>query len=62
MSILDSSDIVTGARKIAPYLNRTEKAAFCALEKGEVPGARKIAGRWVLNLRIYHAAFESVAA
>lgn len=57
---LDS--IVWGADAIAPHLGRTVKGAYCALESGRVPGAKKIAGRWALNLRIFHATFEVAAA
>lgn len=53
--------IVWGADAIAPHLGRTVKGAYCALEAGRVPGAKKIAGRWALNLRILHATFEQVA-
>jgi hypothetical protein len=55
-------ELVWGASKIAPYLGRTEKGTFCALESGKVPGARKVAGRWVLNLKVFYGSFETVAA
>ena len=54
-------EIVWGANAIAPYLGRTVKGAFGALESGKVPGAKKIAGRWALNMRVYHAAFEATS-
>jgi hypothetical protein len=54
-------EIVHGANAIAPYLGRTVKGAFGALESGKVPGAKKIAGRWALNLQVYFAAFEKAA-
>jgi hypothetical protein len=57
-----ASEIVWGAAAIASHIGRSTKGAFSALESGRVPGAKKIAGRWALNLRVYHAAFESVAA
>jgi hypothetical protein len=53
--------IVWGAAAIAPHLGRTTKGAFNALESGRVPGAKKIAGRWALNLTVYHSAFEAAA-
>ena len=56
-----SSHIVWGANAIAPHLGRTVKGAFGALESGNVPGAKKIAGRWALNLQVYFAAFEKAA-
>jgi hypothetical protein len=58
-SALDT--IVWGADAIAPHLGRTVKGAYGALEGGRVPGAKKIAGRWALNLRIFHATFEVAA-
>ena len=54
-----TSDLVWGAENIAPHINRTTKGAFGALESGKVPGAKKIAGRWALNLKVYLAAFEA---
>jgi hypothetical protein len=54
--------IVWGAEAIGPHLGRSTKGAFNALESGRVPGAKKIAGRWALNLRVYHAAFETNTA
>jgi hypothetical protein len=53
--------IVWGADAIAPHHGRSTKGAYNALESGRVPGAKKIAGRWALNLRVYHAAFEVAA-
>jgi hypothetical protein len=53
--------IVWGADAIAPHLGRTVKGAYGALEGGRVPGAKKIAGRWALNLRIFHATVEVAA-
>ena len=50
-------NIVWGAEAIAPHLGRTVKGTFGALESGKVPGAKKIAGRWALNLRVFHTAF-----
>ncbi|MEH2484379.1 DNA-binding protein [Bradyrhizobium sp. AZCC 2230] len=55
-STLDT--IVWGADAIAPHLGRTVKGTYCALEGGKVPGAKKIAGRWALSLRIFHGSFE----
>jgi hypothetical protein len=49
--------IVWGAEAIAPHIGRTVRGAYHALESGDVPGAKKIAGRWALNVRAFHAAF-----
>jgi hypothetical protein len=57
-----ATEIVHGAEAIAPHIGRTLKGAYGALESGRVPGARKIAGKWALNLRVYHASFETNAA
>jgi hypothetical protein len=54
-----SADLVWGAEAISPHLGRTVKGTFGALESGRVPGAKKIAGRWALNLKVYLAAFEA---
>jgi hypothetical protein len=54
--------IVWGAAAIAPHIGRSVKGAFGALESGKVPGAKKIAGRWALNLSVFHAAFETPRA
>ena len=54
-------EIVWGGEAIAPYIGRTTKGVYHALENGKVPGAKKIAGRWALNLRIFHAAFGVAA-
>ena len=56
-----TADLVWGAEAIAPHVGRSVKGTFGALESGKVPGARKIAGRWALNLKIYLAAFEAAA-
>jgi hypothetical protein len=56
-----TADLVWGAEAIAPHLGRTVKGTFGALESGKVPGAKKIAGRWALNLRVYLSAFELAA-
>jgi len=54
--------LVWGAEAIGLYLNKTTKAAFHMLERGRIPGARKIGGRWVLDPKVFHAAFEERAA
>jgi hypothetical protein len=63
MSITETtnSDVVWGAKAIAPFLGRTEKGAFGALESGRVPGAKKIAGKWALDLSVFRAAFKVAA-
>jgi len=56
------TQVIWGAKNIAPFLGRSEKGAFQILESGKIPGARKVGGRWALDLRVFRASFESVAA
>lgn len=42
-------DIVWGCKAIAKAIGRTERATFHMLEKGTLPGARKVAGRWCFS-------------
>jgi hypothetical protein len=51
--------IVWGARDIAATIGRTERATFHMLERGQVPGARKIAGRWCLDPEVFFATFAA---
>ena len=53
--------IVWGAKAIAKYLGRSEKATWAALEQKKVPGARKVAGRWALSLKVFFATFDAAA-
>ena len=43
-------ELVHGAKAIASVLNVSEPRAYYLLERGEVPGSRKFAGKWVLSL------------
>lgn len=52
------SGLIWGASAIGKYLGRSEKGAFHVLESGKIPGARKIGGRWCLDLRTFMAVFE----
>lgn len=54
--------IVWGAKAIAEIIGRSEKSTFQALEANKLPGAKKVAGRWGLNPRIFFAAFAADAA
>jgi hypothetical protein len=53
---------VWGAKEIGVAINRSERATFHMLEKGQVPGAKKIAGRWCLDPDVFFAAFRPVVA
>lgn len=54
--------IVWGAANIARVIGRTEKSTFHALQQGQIPGAKKIAGRWGLDPRVFAAAFATEGA
>jgi hypothetical protein len=53
---------VWGCKSIAEAIGRTEKATFHALQDGKIPGTKKIAGRWALDLQLFAAAFQKEAA
>jgi hypothetical protein len=55
-------ELVWGCKAIAEKIGRTERATFAALEQGKIPGARKIAGRWALDPRVFMAAFAAEVA
>jgi hypothetical protein len=50
-------EIVWGCKAIAEKIGRTERATFAALEAGKISGAKKIAGRWGLDPRVFMATF-----
>jgi hypothetical protein len=54
-----ADELIWGAEAIAPFLGRTTKGAFGALESGKVPGARNVAGRWALHLPTFYATFKA---
>jgi hypothetical protein len=54
--------IIWGCKAIAEKINRTERATFAALEQGQIPGAKKIAGRWGLDFSVFIAAFAKEVA
>jgi hypothetical protein len=54
-------EIVWGAEAIGRLIGRSTKSTFDALEKGKIPGAAKVAGRWGINPRVFFAAFETAA-
>lgn len=58
----DRFKTVWGCKAISEHIGRPEKATFAMLEKGVVPGARKIGGKWALDPEVYRAAFQPVAA
>jgi len=69
MSIQETSPtvdpIVFGVKNIAPHIGKSVKGAFAALKRAEkdgaekIPGAKKIAGTWALNIDVYRRSFEA---
>jgi hypothetical protein len=57
-----SDQVIWGARAIGKAIGRSEKAAFVMLEQGKLNGARKVAGRWAFNPKIFFATFDDAAA
>jgi len=57
-----SDQVVWGARNIGKAIGRTEKATYAMLESGQLPGARKVAGRWAFQPAVFFASFQNVAA
>jgi hypothetical protein len=52
-------DVVWTVPAIARVIGRSERACYHALETNQVPGARKIAGRWCLAPQIFYASFAN---
>lgn len=52
------SHLIWGAEGIARYLGLSTRAAFHKLKSGEVPGAKKIAGNYVLDPQAFRDAFR----
>lgn len=58
----ETLDLVWGAAHIAALIGKTDRATFQMLERGQIPGAKKIGRQWVLNVRVFRASFgEKVA-
>jgi hypothetical protein len=52
-------DVIWGAAAIAKAINRSTKATFYLLESKEIPGARKVGGRWCINRRALAELFSA---
>jgi hypothetical protein len=55
-------DLVWGAREIARLIGKTPRATFHLLEKGQLLGARKVGGQWVVSAKVLREHFEGRAA
>lgn len=56
-----SLPLVWGAKNIARAIGLNRRQAFQKLQSGELPGAKKIAGSWVLDVSVFRASFREVA-
>lgn len=54
--------IVVGAEAIGRVIGRSTKSAYHALESRQIPGARKVGGRWSLDTEKFFASFADAAA
>jgi hypothetical protein len=52
-------DTIWGAKAIGNAIGMAEHQAFYLLEKGQLPGARKIGSRWCISRKRLRELFES---
>jgi hypothetical protein len=55
-------DVVWGAKAISRVINRTEMQTYHMLEKGLIPGARKVGKLWAFSPSVFAAAMREAAA
>jgi hypothetical protein len=53
-----TNEFIWHARRIAEFLGISERATFHKLEQNCVPGAKKVAGTWCLNVPVFRKSFE----
>ena len=53
----DPLDLLWGIDEIGREIRRNRRQAHYLLEKGELPGAKKIGGRWCIPRVALHAVF-----
>ena len=58
----ETLDLIWGCAAIAAALGCTKRQTFGLLEAGELPGARKVGGRWVVSRRKLLELFEGEQA
>jgi hypothetical protein len=49
----DPPELIHGVARIADVLNTDKRRAYYLLSPGEIPGARKLAGKWCLSLPVF---------
>lgn len=55
-------DLIWGAAAIAARIGKTRRATFHMLERGQIPGARKVGGQWCVSGKVLRDFFEGAAA
>jgi hypothetical protein len=50
---LDAPELLHGVGAIADVLNTDKRRAYYLLSRNEIPGARKLAGKWCLSLPVF---------
>lgn len=55
-------DLIWGSPAIARAINRKQRITAYMLEKGEIPGATKVLGQWVISRRKLREKFGLEAA
>lgn len=58
----DDLDVIWGARAIGQRINCNERVAFSLLETKQIPGAKKVGGRWCVSARRLTEFFERESA
>jgi predicted DNA-binding transcriptional regulator AlpA len=56
---LANEQYIWGVPAISKALGRTARATYHMLERGTLPGAKKIGGRWCFSLAVFARAMES---
>lgn len=51
-------NMIWGARAIGKEINRNERVTFGLLESGQIPGAKKVGGRWCIAASRLREFFE----
>ena len=51
-------DLIWGAKNIARAICQSERQTFYMLESGQLPGARKVGGKWVITRAMLRRIFE----
>lgn len=57
-----ASNLIWGARDIARFLGKTERATYHMLEQKQLPGAAKIGNQHVLDVELFRKKIAEAAA